>query len=702
MSHRVPPRRLCSLALAALVAFGPCAARSAIAAADAVRAAGDGAAPASARAPSDTLSRVIPMPAVEVTALRGRDALHEVPAQTTVLLGNEIKRSPAMRLATLLAPVPGLYGYQSGANGEPRVVDPRGFTANGEISYLKVLSDGVDTRGLEFGDVDWDGVLPSNVERVEVIGGPGAWLYGDGAEGGIVNVVRAPPAPGLVPSARVRGGSFGQFGGEAALSLGDPTKSLSLDGRGERTDGWRDRSLEQLSGGGAHARWAAGKAHVLVDASMLKADRQDPGALTPEEMAADRTQAENPGDFTNTERGRGGLNFTYGDVATTQWRLAPYYREERLDQVRTIFFQAPFHHSTGRTMGAEAAWLGNTSIADRPLQLNLGWQGESGTLDTQYQDWDGVNVGATLSEGRGTRATQSAFAAARMDWTPALTVRAGLRGDWLNVHYDDHLGGASQAERTLTAASPFVALSARSAGGFSGYASYGGAFHAPTLNQLYDPRPFIVGYTPLGAPIVINISNGTLDPQRGDNFELGARWDEPGGRSLSLTLYDMRVRDEIDFDNANFQYSNIGESLHRGVLASLRLPVASVLAVTLSGAATPTTIRGGDLDGNQINAVPEASAYARADYAAAKWLSFDAGLRWVGRQYLDKENQHPLGEYSTVDLGASARYGHVRAALRVGNLLDRKFADTGFIGAFGEERLVPAAGRGASLALSVE
>jgi hypothetical protein len=44
----------------------------------------------------------------------------------------------------------------------------------------------------------------------------------------------------------------------------------------------------------------------------------------------------------------------------------------------------------------------------------------------------------------------------------------------------------------------------------------------------------------------------------------------------------------------------------------------------------------------------------------------------------------------------------VRVALRIGNLFDRRFADTGYIGALGEERLVPAAGRNASVTLRYE
>jgi outer membrane receptor protein involved in Fe transport len=653
-------------------------------------------------ASTDTLSHVVPLPAIEVSALREPQPLTRVPAQTVVLDAPALQKSGATRLSTLLAPLAGLYGYQSGPDGEPTVVDPRGFTANGELSYLKVLVDGVDVRSLETGDVDWSGVVPADAARVEVIGGPGAWLYGDGAEGGIVNVIRRVAPEGFAPRARVTAGTFGNWGGDAGASFGGADASLDMNGGGRQVDGWRDNSSEKLTEGGAHGRWEdRGNGNTLMlDATLLDTRREDPGALTPDEMEANRNAAENPGDFTNTRRFVTRLGFTSGDASTQQWRLAPYVRFERVNQVNTIAFQSPYHHSDGQTYGAEAGWLGKFHPGGHELQLDLGWQGEYGQLDTGYQSWDGANTGADLAYGIGNRDMQSAFGGGRLELNRIFTLRAGLRGDWLGVKYDGFLGAPSEPRRTMNATSPFVAFSADDGHGVSAYVSYGGAFHAPTLRQLFDPRPFVVGFDPLTGPIVITISNGTLEPQRSENLELGVRYDAPDGHLLSLTLYNMQVRDEIDFDNASFRYGNIGKSLHRGLLATIGLPLDAGWDVRIDATATPSTIQGGDNDGKQINAVPMAQAAARLGWSPNPELRFGAIARWVGKQWLDEANQHPLGDYGMMDLDAAFWRERVGVAMRVGNLFDRRVADTGFIGALGEERLVPAAGRNASVTLS--
>jgi hypothetical protein len=48
------------------------------------------------------------------------------------------------------------------------------------------------------------------------------------------------------------------------------------------------------------------------------------------------------------------------------------------------------------------------------------------------------------------------------------------------------------------------------------------------------------------------------------------------------------------------------------------------------------------------------------------------------------------------------RYQHLRASVRVANVLDRRFVETGFIGVLGEERLWPGAGPRATVALKFE
>jgi outer membrane receptor protein involved in Fe transport len=654
-------------------------------------------APVRAQEP-DTI--LVQEPEIVVHALRGDDRLRDIPAAAFVVTRPELARHAEARLSSILQFLPGLYGYQSSASGEPTVVDPRGFTANGETSYLKVLINGRDTRDLENGNVDWDWVSPLGADRLEVVEGPGSWAWGDGAEGGIVNIVRDEAVAGLHPRATFRGGSFDQKGGGAGVTWGDERWTVAASGMGRDVDGWRDNSRERARSGHALTGWRpAERTSLTLDGSWLSTDRQDPGALTPDQIAVDRTQAENPGDHLNSERELVGLTMVHGDATTQRWTLAPYARFEDFEQVRTLFVPL-LHPTNGSTWGTDLGWRGAIPVAGRTLQLGAGYEIESAALRTRYYDWNGTTQGALLARGEAKRLTQAGYVHAQLPLGDRLTAHAGLRGDAARVEFHDKLAGGDEGPRTLSALSPFGALTA-SLGRTTLYVSGSGGFHAPTLNQLYDRRPIPTGAPP-PFPAFITISNGDLEPQRSAGYEVGARWDGAAGQAGTITFYDVFVNDEIDFDLGSFQYANIGKSRHTGVTAGTRWPLPQHFAVIANGTVSPTTIRSGDLDGNQINAVPKGSAIGRLEWSGLSWLDFDAGVRWVATQFLDKENQHPLGEYATVDLGASFHVRRARLDVRVLNLLDREYSDTGFIGPFGEERLIPAAGRSVVAALSLE
>ena len=84
------------------------------------------------------------------------------------------------------------------------------------------------------------------------------------------------------------------------------------------------------------------------------------------------------------------------------------------------------------------------------------------------------------------------------------------------------------------------------------------AFKTPTLDQLFDPRPY-----PDFRGGTFTISNPRLVPQRATNVEAGIL----GGGPIrwSAIAYRANVDNEIDFDVRTFSYANIGESRHTGV-----------------------------------------------------------------------------------------------------------------------------------------
>ena len=124
-----------------------------------------------------------------------------------------------------------------------------------------------------------------------MIGGSGAWLYGDGTEGGIVNLVR----PGLLRDGvrttwSARAGSHGLATGNLALARRSGAGDAGLRGSVRRAEGFRDRSAEEAYGGGAEFGWRWNESHrVGLDVAVLDVRREDPGSLTRDQLREDRT-----------------------------------------------------------------------------------------------------------------------------------------------------------------------------------------------------------------------------------------------------------------------------------------------------------------------------------------------------------------------------------------------------------------------------
>ena len=656
------------------------------------------AAPARAQTPAAVDTPMVEVPGVTVTGLRGHEPILDVPAATFILPKVELRRSGVARLSSLLGNLPGLYAARQTSNGDPSVVDPRGFTANGESSYLKLLINGRDVRDAENGDVDWDWVLPEDVERVEVIQGAGAWAYGDASEGGIVNIVRPDPAAGFNSDCGVRAGSFGLVSGGIGVSGSSGEWGGALRGGGRGVSGWRHHSREQVVNGGAEARRSFGRVQLSLDTSLLDADRQDPGTLTAAQLVQDREQSETPTDYRHAKRGVGGLRLQGDDGQGGGWSVSPYARIENVDQIRTLFFKPLFHDTRGRTYGGQAEWRRGLGAARR-MVFTATAEGEQTRLDSRYRAFSQAAGVDTLRENVESRKTTWAGSLGlRAQLDPYTVARASVRGDIARILAEDRVLVTRHNPRTLRALSPMLAISTHLFGHSSVYLSGSSAFRVPTLNQLYDRRPIDVDYP---FPFTAYLSNPNLDPQRSINVEFGGRW-EGDDAWATLTLYSTRVENEIDFDLATLSYANINKSWHRGVLAAAQGPLGGGISLLLSGTWSPTTFRGGPNDGKQINGVPIGMIYGALRWSPVPEWNLETGVRTAGKQFLDKQEQNPLPAFGTLEAAVSGHVGRLRGTVRGTNLLDHKYSDTGYIGALGEERFSPAAPRALSVSLSLD
>lgn len=199
------------------------------------------ASPAFAQAPAkDDTDHHLDDPEIVVTAVYSRNQA-DILAGTSVMTGDELKRERRPTIGDTLARLPGVSATSFGPNASRPVL--RGF--QGE--RVRVLADGIGSFDVSNTSVDHAVVInPLTADRIEVLRGPTALLFGSSAIGGVVNVIDS-RIPRTVPKSGFHADVIGTYGSAAKerslgsridLGLGE-SFVIHLDGSYLKTDDLR-------------------------------------------------------------------------------------------------------------------------------------------------------------------------------------------------------------------------------------------------------------------------------------------------------------------------------------------------------------------------------------------------------------------------------------------------------------------------------
>ena len=180
----------------------------------------------------------------------------DAPVDMSIITADDIKRSGAADLPTILSRVAGIDvlnwsagGADVGVRGYDQALSPR----------LLVLINGRQVYLDDFGYTSW-ATLPvtlAEIRQIEVVRGPNSALFGFNAVGGVINIITFNPKYDNINSIEAHGGSQNDIGGSVVqtLHLGDRA-SIRLSASGERQDEWRNTAAYPTS-------W---NAHAMADA----------------------------------------------------------------------------------------------------------------------------------------------------------------------------------------------------------------------------------------------------------------------------------------------------------------------------------------------------------------------------------------------------------------------------------------------------
>jgi outer membrane cobalamin receptor len=610
---------------------------------------------------------------IVVTPERGAAERDAVAATVTVITRAELDAMPAQSLAEVMNAVPGItMDFGEAAAGAPMIV-ARGFFGGGENEYVKLLVDGVPAGDVESGLIDWRHIRTADIERIEVLRGPGSSLYGDSAMGAVISVFTRGAAAGNVSRGEVRlsGGTLGTHDADVWYRGDAGPLRVGADGLIASTDGYRDHSASRDSGGDLTLQHLAATSRLQLLLSIASKDREEPGPLLASEVAADRRASNAAFRFDREKTDRRRLALSYESFGAIPIRAVAYGSGRTTDYPRTELLAPNFGSTLFRHL--------ETSAAGGIFEIAREWSRASvraGTdLDRASLNGDYSNVtadggrGATLAVIDAHRDQTAFFATGEWQALSRLRFSGGVRHDEIR---DEYAG----SDRRKSAWSPRAGATFRvsppnDANPVVAFVQIARAFKAPTLDQLFDPRPFP---GPGGASFTV--SNPTLLPQRARNAEVGVSRSTPA-LAWSVSAYRMNVTDEIDFDPTFFTYRNIGSSRHTGIEALADVRSTPYVQPLFTYALTRVVST--DNRGQQLKNIPE--HVAQLDLRSALPHAIDAvlGIRWEHTRFADDDGHFPLPDVHTVNAKVARTFHRLRVELEALNLLNTRYVYVGSI-----------------------
>ncbi|MEO8017079.1 MAG: TonB-dependent receptor [Pseudomonadota bacterium] len=207
---------------------------------------------------------------VEVTSVsKSAQSLSSAPASIYVITREQIQRSGVLSIPDALRLAPNLQvaqltstNYSNGARGFAGAPDIQNFS-----NKILLLIDGRSVYSPLFSGIEYDmqDVLMDDVERIEVISGPGATLWGANAMNGVINIITRKAADSHGTLVRLDAGPEEQA---AALRYGG---DMGTDGAFRVYAKWFDReATEFASGDSAENDWTKLQAGFRTDTNLGK------------------------------------------------------------------------------------------------------------------------------------------------------------------------------------------------------------------------------------------------------------------------------------------------------------------------------------------------------------------------------------------------------------------------------------------------
>ena len=459
---------------------------------------------ASAEETTDESTQTYETDAIVITASRSETTISDVPADVTLILGEQIERgnytsvSDALKGANINVVQKGFASYPV-INGDSRVLV---MVDGKKVNWDHLLVSG-DTNA-----VDVDQIAIGDVERIEIVRGPNSSLYGERAVSGVINIITKRPTTGKPSgSFNMQLGSWGEKRAGVNVSGGDKKNTIKVGIAHERRNDFqyknaygekrtfRNSDINRTDYNIGFDR-IIGSDRLRLEFSRHEGDDGYGVNLSDPRTGASRYQGRK-----NVVDTGYGVTYMFGSEKEGEGTFLRFYRNESKSEGG---FNSQYdHHLRRNSFEGQRLWMLNDK---NMLVGGFLWSQEKIHEMSGYVPMD----------------------------VSAVTKALFLEDDWQFGHgYSLKLGSRLENHNDFgTDVTSHISLNKKFGRRTHAYISFGQAVNNPTLKMRYANTPFWIG-------------NPDLKQERSHTFTIGADSQITRKWNVSGSLYWSKVKDAL-------------------------------------------------------------------------------------------------------------------------------------------------------------
>jgi iron complex outermembrane recepter protein len=479
-----------------------------------------------------------------VTGIR-EQRLAKLPRSANVITAEDIALLPATDIVDIIAREANVQLRGIVGNDRLSGVDVRG-QGDTYNSNVLVLVDGIRINPADQAPPDFSSIPLDQIERIEVVRGANSVRYGNGAVGGVINIITrraSNAAAGTTLNARARAGSYNTVDTGVGGSWVGEQWSFIADAGYFDSDGYRDNSQLEKKDLALRIGYDPLDWFGLAFGGVRHRDEYGlPGPVSAEAFYdgtdADRRASKFPFDGGSTQDDRLRLDLILGNDATGELLLSLQARE-RVNPFRLGLASPDTLEDTitEERDAVDAKYQKNLSWLDRDHSFYLGY--DAATTDYAREDAD--NPAGTK---RGFIRQQAWFTALDIGLADTLNFSTGYRQDSFRIK--------GQTKEVVTCVPlpfppPFdqdcTATQVEQSQGWHNSAAEAGLVYSPSDNSNW----FVSFAQSFRNPNVddLILADGDLGPQTANHWDIGVRQFWGSVVEFSFALFYSKTKNEI-------------------------------------------------------------------------------------------------------------------------------------------------------------